>query len=87
MKMLGKITDCESLEISHENFYDGVSFSKVKNLQCSGCNFSIKRTHRRFLLENMYRKLAALKGIKRVKVFCLRKKSMMNQRLSKVAAL
>ena len=86
MKMLGKITDCESLEISHENFYDGVSFSKVKNLQCSGCNFSIKRTHADSCW-NMYRKLAALKGIKRVKVFCLRKKSMMNKRLSKVAAL
>ena len=30
MKMLGKITDCESLEISQENFYDEVSLSKVK---------------------------------------------------------
>ena len=51
MKMLGKITDCESLEISQENFYDEVSFSKVTNLQCLDCNFSIKRTHHRFFLE------------------------------------
>ena len=33
MKMLEKKTDCESLEISQENLYDGVSFSKVTNIQ------------------------------------------------------
>ena len=27
--MLRKIIDCESLETSQKNFYDGVSFSKV----------------------------------------------------------
>ena len=48
MKMLGEITDCESLEISQENFCDEVSSSKVTNLQCSDCNFAIKRTHHSF---------------------------------------
>ena len=33
MKMLEKKTDCESLEISQENLYDGVSFSKVTNIK------------------------------------------------------
>ena len=76
MKMLGKITDCESLEISQENFYDEASFSKVTNLQCSDCNFPIKRTHRRFLLEYA------------PKTSCLlRKMPMMDQRLIKVAVL
>ena len=51
MKMLGEITDSESLEISQENFPDEVSFSKVTNLQCSACNFAIKRTHHSFFLE------------------------------------
>ena len=46
-----KIIDCKSLEISQEKFYDRVSFSKVARLQCSNCNFAIKRTHRRFFLE------------------------------------
>ena len=49
--MLEKITDCESLEISQENFYDAVSFCKVTKLQCSDCNFAIERTHHRFYLE------------------------------------
>ena len=31
--MLEKKTDCESLEISQENLYDGVSFSKVTNIK------------------------------------------------------
>ena len=44
--------DCGSLEISQEIFYDGVSFSKVASLQCSDCNFVIKRTLHRFLFEN-----------------------------------
>ena len=51
--MLGKITDWKSLEIPQENFYDGVSSSKVTNLQCSVCNFAIKRTHHRFFLEHV----------------------------------
>ena len=44
MKMLRKIADCESLEVSQENVYDGVSFSKVTNLQCSDCSFAIELT-------------------------------------------
>ena len=51
MKMLQKIIDQGSLETSEENFYDGVSSSKVASLQCSDYNFAIKRTHQRFFLE------------------------------------
>ena len=50
-KMLWKITDCENMEISQENFYNGVSFSKNTNLQCSDRNFAIKRTHDTLFLE------------------------------------
>ena len=51
MKMLQKIIDCESLEISLGNFYNGVSFRKVASLKCSDCNFAKKRTHHIFFLE------------------------------------
>ena len=30
---------------------EGVSFSKVTNLQCSDCNFAIKIAHHRYFLE------------------------------------
>ena len=50
MKMLRKIIDGKSLEISQENVYEEVSFSKVTNLQCSGCNFAIKIAHHRYFL-------------------------------------
>ena len=73
MKMLGKITDCESLEISQENFYDGVSFSKVTNLQCLDCNFSVKRTHHRFFLEYVP-KTSCLKRNKKTKSLLFEKK-------------
>ena len=46
-----KITVSESLTISQKNFYHGVCFSKLTNLQCSECNFTIKRAHRRYFLE------------------------------------
>ena len=51
MKMLRKITDDKSLEISQENVYEEISFRKVTNLQCSDCNFVIKITHHRYFLE------------------------------------
>ena len=51
MKMLRKIIDGKSLEISPENVYEGVSFSKVTNLQCSDYNFAIKIAHHRYFLE------------------------------------
>ena len=51
MKMLRKIIDGKSLEISQENVCEGVSFSKVTNLQCSDCNFAIKIVHHRYFLE------------------------------------
>ena len=35
MNMLQKIIDCESFEISQENFYDEVSFSNKASLQLS----------------------------------------------------
>ena len=84
MKILRKIINCESLEISQENFYDEVSFNKFTVLHCSDCNFTIKRTHHRFFLEYVY-KPAVLERIKKV---CFReKRPMMNQRLLKVAVL
>ena len=52
MKILGNIIDYKSLEISQENFYDGVSFSKHTGLHCSDGNFTIKRTQHIFFLEN-----------------------------------
>ena len=51
MKMLRKIIDGKSLIISQENVYEGVSLSKVTNLQCSDCNFAIKIAHHRYFLE------------------------------------
>ena len=53
MKMLRKIIDGKSLEISQENVYEGVSFSKVTNLQCSDCIFAIKVAHHRCFLEHV----------------------------------
>ena len=73
--MLGKIIDCESLEISQEHFYDVVSFSKVTILQRSDCNFAIKRTHHRFFL-GYVPKTSCLKKNKKRKRFFLRKKYM-----------
>ena len=63
MKMLQKIVDGKSLEISRENVYDGVSFSKVTNLQCSDCNFAIKVTHHRYFFENVPNTSCVLKTI------------------------
>ena len=51
MKMLRKKVDDKSLEISQENVYEGVSFSKVTNLQRSHCNVAIKIAHHRYFLE------------------------------------
>ena len=51
MKMLRKILDGKCLEIYQKNVYEGVSFSKVTNLQCFGCNFAIKIAHHRYFLE------------------------------------
>ena len=51
MKNLRKIIDGKSLEISRENFYEEVSFSKVTNLHCSDCNFAIKIAHHRYFWE------------------------------------
>ena len=51
MNMLRKIIDGKSLKISHENVYEGVSFNKVTDLQCSGCNFAMKIAHHRYFLE------------------------------------
>ena len=83
MKKIKKIIDCKSLENSRGNLNDGVSFSKVINLQFSGCNFAMKRIHHRFFWK-MYRKLAVKKNKKSI---FLRKKSIVDQRLNKAAAL
>ena len=69
MKMLWKTTDSESLEISQENFYDGVSFSKNTNLQCSDCNFAIKRTHQGLFLEYLPKTSCLKKNEKRKSLF------------------
>ena len=69
MKMLWKITDCESLGISQENFCDEVSFSKNTNLQCSDCNFAIRRTHHRFFLEYLPKTSCLKKNNKRKSLF------------------
>lgn len=37
--------DFESLEISQDNFYDEVYFTKVSNLQCMDYNSTIKKLH------------------------------------------
>ena len=77
--MLRKLIDWESLKIFQKNFYNGVSFSKVTSLQFSGCNFTIKRTHRRFLLEYVPKTSCLRKNI-------LIKNSIVDQHLDKVAA-
>ena len=51
--MLRKIIDGKSLEISQENVYDGFSFSRVRNVRCSDCNFAMKITHHRYFFENV----------------------------------
>ena len=51
MTMLRKLIDSKSLGISQENVYEGVSFSKVTNLQRSDSNFSIKIAHHRYFLK------------------------------------
>ena len=51
MKMLRKNIDCENLETSQKNFYDGVFFRKVASLQCLDRNFVLIRTHDRFFLK------------------------------------
>ena len=79
-----KKIDCKSLKNSQGNFYGGVSFSKVISLQFSDCNFAIKKIHHRFFSGNAP-KTSCLKTIK--KVFFLRKKSIVEQRLNKAAAL
>ena len=68
MKMLRKIIDCKSFGISQEKFYEGVSFSKVVSLQCSDCNFPIRRTRDRFFSEYVA-KPSCLKKIRKEKAF------------------
>ena len=51
MKMLRKTIDDKNFEVSPENVYEAVSFSKVTNLQCSECNFAIKKPDHRYFLK------------------------------------
>ena len=81
MKMLRKIIDGKSLEISQENVYEGVSFSKVTNLQCSDCNFAITIQLIRYFLKYVP-KTSCLK-----KQYFEKKKSMVDQLLNKVDTL
>ena len=73
--MVRKIIDWEKFQ---KNFYHGVSFSKVTSLMLSGCNFTMKRTHHRFFLEYVPKTSCLKKNI-------LRKKSVVDQHLDKVA--
>ena len=77
--MLRKTVDWENLKIFQKNFYNGVSFSKVTSPHFSGCNFTIKRTHHRFFLEYVPKTSCHKKNI-------LRKNSMVDQHVDKVAA-
>ena len=85
MEILQKIVDCKKVENSRGNLYDRVSFSKVINLPFSGCNFAMKRIHHRFFLENVPQTSCLKKKTK--KSIFLRKKSIVDQRLNKAAAL
>ena len=78
--MLRKIIDGRSLEISQENVYEGVPFSKVTNIQCSDATLLLRQLITDTFW-NMYPKLAILKN----KI--LRKKSMTDKLLNKVATL
>ena len=49
--MLQKINDCKIFEISQENVYDDVYFSKAISLQCTECNSNRKRPHHRLFLK------------------------------------
>ena len=75
--MLRKINDRKSLEISHQNVYDGIFFSKVVCLQCPDCNSSIKSLHHRFFPQYISKSSCFKKNI-------LRKKSMMENVLIKL---
>ena len=85
MKMLRKIIDGKSLEISREYVYEGVSFSKVTNLQCSDCNFAIKIAHHRYFFEYVPKTSCLKKHFEKKNI--LRKKTMVDQLLNKVATL
>ena len=43
----------EKKVFSQENVYDGVSYNKDTNLQCSDCNFAIKIINYRYFVENV----------------------------------
>ena len=75
--MLRKIIDGTSLEISRKDVFDVVSFSRVRNLQCSDCNSAIKITHHRYSFENVPNNSCLKKHI-------LRKKCMLDQLPNKV---
>ena len=68
------------MEISQENAYERVSFSKVTNLQCSDCNFAMKIAHHRYFLD-YGQKTSYLK-----KQY-FEKKSMVDHLLNKAATL
>ena len=75
MKMLRKIIDCKSLEISQENCYGGV-FPVTIQAYC--VQTATLLSHHRFVLEYVPKPSCLKKNV-------LRKRSMVDQRLSKVA--
>ena len=66
---------------SQENVYDAVSFNKVANLQCSDCNFAIKKINYIDTLLKMCQALVVLKN------HILRKKSVVDQLPNKVPTM
>ena len=69
MKMLRKVNDSASLEISQENVYDANSFSKVASLLCSDCSLVIKRTRNRLFMEYVSKSSCLRKNKKRKSLF------------------
>ena len=51
MNILRKIIHCKIFEISQENVYDEVYFSKAISLQCPECNSNRRRPHHRLFLK------------------------------------
>ena len=72
MKMLRKIIDCHSLEISLENVHNAVYFTRVTNLQYtvySVLNCTVKRIHHRSFLEYVAKTSCFKKNFLREKVY------------------
>ena len=68
--MLQKIINCESLENSQENIYDGSYSGKVASLQRTDCNSTISRLQHRFFLEYISKSTWHKKNILEKSLWC-----------------